>query len=128
MPPSAGYRETLALLLVVGTLAGAAAACQGTKHVGPDRTVSIVLSEYRLAPDRVRASAGPLTLVIHNFGRLTHNLALRRAGKLVAESVAIVPGGESILAVDLTAGTYDMTSTLFEDESLGMHGTLTVTR
>jgi plastocyanin len=103
------------------------AGCQRTERVGADRTVSIALSEYRLAPGKVRATAGLLTFVVHNYGRLTHNLAVTQNGQADGATTPIPPGSTAELTVDLPAGTYSLVSTLFEDQSLGLHGTLTVT-
>ena len=49
------------------TLAG----CGHKQTIGPDRIVQVGLTEYRLTPQNMSVSAGPLTFVVHNFGRLT---------------------------------------------------------
>jgi hypothetical protein len=116
-------RAAIALAL----LALAVTACQQTKTVGASRTVSVALSEYRLAPSEVRASAGLLTFMIHNFGRLAHNLAVTENGMPAGATKPIPPGSTAELTLFLPRGTYSMVSTLFDDQSLGLHGTLTVT-
>ena len=131
MPPTPGYRSrpdrrarAIALAVVAGTLVG----CQHTVRVGADRTVSIALTEYRLAPDKLRASAGLLTFEVHNYGRLTHNLAVTQNASTDGETTPIPPGSTAELSLYLPAGKYSMVSTMFEDQSLGLNGTLTVTR
>ena len=131
MPLAPGYRSRptarrgLLALAVVGL---ALTGCQHTLQAGQDRTVSVALSEYRLAPDKVRASSGLLTVVVHNYGRLTHNLAITRNGFTAGETTPIPPGSTTQISLFLPPGSYTMVSTMFEDESLGLHGKLTITR
>src|SRR5215207_3961599 len=40
----------------------------------PDRRVEVRLDEYRVLPEHIQVTAGRITLVAHNTGRLTHNL------------------------------------------------------
>ena len=50
-----------------------------------------------------------------------------RNGRIAAETPPIAPGSSALLAVDLVRGSYEMASNLFDDQSLGTYGTLTVT-
>lgn len=101
--------------------------CSNTTVVGADRTLEIALTEYRLNPQSVRVRAGQLTIVVHNYGRVAHNLAVSRGGQTTGETAPILPGASAELSLDLAPGQYLMTSTLFSDQILGQYGSLTVT-
>jgi hypothetical protein len=117
-------------LLLIGAassaLAGAQAGCSQTVDVGSGRMLRLGLSEYRVTPQSVLAKPGQLTLVVANDGRVTHNLAITRGGKVVSQTPPIPPGQSTELIVYLGRGTYVMTSTLFSDQALGEYGTLNV--
>ena len=119
-----------ARLLLTGVastgLAVTAAGCAHTMSVGPSRTLRLALSEYRVIPQSVRARPGQLTLLIENHGRLVHDLAISRHGKIVVQTPPIQPGGSDFLALSLAPGSYVMSSTLFSDQVLGAYGTLKV--
>jgi len=88
----------------------------------------MALSEYRLNPQSVRASAGIVSIIVHNYGRLTHNLVVSEGGQTVAGTQPIPPGDSSELDLDLAPGTYLMASTIQSDQTLGAYGTLSVTQ
>jgi hypothetical protein len=111
-----------AFLLGAGGLAG----CGHTHQVGDDRSVQIALTEYRVNPQDVSVSTGTLTMLIHNYGRLTHNLLVTENGTSIASTHGIPPGGEAELDLSLAPGTYLMTSTIQSDQALGQYGTITV--
>ena len=115
---------TAATLATAGLLAG----CGHTARVGAGRTLRVSLTEYRLRPSDVSASAGTLTIVAHNYGLMTHNLAVSQNGTLVAATKPIAPGAEATVVVTLAPGTYTLASTILSDQALGEHGTLTITR
>ncbi len=110
--------------LVLGS--GALAGCGHTRDVGSDRSVRVALTEYRLNPQDVAVSTGTLTMLIHNYGRLTHNLVVSENGTSIASTRGIPPGGEAELDLSLAPGTYLMTSTIQSDQALGQYGTITV--
>jgi hypothetical protein len=101
--------------------------CGHTEAVGNDRTLYVALSEYRVTPQSVRVSAGPLTVFVHNYGRLTHNLVITLNGQTTGTTRPIWPGQSAEIALMLTPGTYLMSSTILSDQALGQYGTLTVT-
>jgi hypothetical protein len=101
--------------------------CGHTQAVGSDRILQVSLSEYRVTPQSVRASAGPLILVVHNYGRLTHDLVISLSDHPEASTKPIAPGQTAQLAVTLPSGEYLMASTILSDQALGAYGTLTVT-
>ena len=110
----------------LSALAGALAGCSHTVDVGSGRMLRLALSEYRVTPQSVLAEPGQLTLVVANDGRLTHNLAITRGGKVIGQTPPIPPGQSTELMVYLGRGSYVMTSTLFSDQALGEYGTLSV--
>ena len=100
--------------------------CGATHVVGPHRTVYVALTEYRLSPQRVQARAGPLTIVVENDGRLTHNLAVMKGAHASGATQPIAPGRSARLTVALRDGNYVMASTMLSDRDLGLYGTLVV--
>jgi hypothetical protein len=113
--------------LLAASLCLVLAACGATKVIGPGRTVQIALSEYRVTPARLTVPAGPVTFLVHNFGRLAHNLAITRDGRIEAETAPIRPGAGAALTIYLAAGSYIIASNLFDDQTLGAYSTLIVT-
>jgi hypothetical protein len=118
-----GRRAPLAVLAALVVLL---CGCGRTFLVGSDRTVSVGLTEYRIAPQRIHAPAGLLTILVHNYGRLTHNLVISRGGQPEAATQPIAPGQTAELAVTLSRGTYQVASTILSDQALGAYGTLTI--
>jgi plastocyanin len=101
--------------------------CAHTEVIGSHRTLYVALSEYRLTPQSVRVSAGSLTIFVHNYGRLTHNLVISQGSQAEAGTRPIAPGETAELAITLSPGNYQMASTVLDDQALGAYGTLRVT-
>jgi hypothetical protein len=114
------------VVLVALVLAAGLAGCGHTVAVGPQRLLRVVLTEYRMNPGRVRVSAGPLTIVVRNLGRMNHNFAVLHNEQIQAETKPLSTGQRTELIIYLTPGTYVMGSTLFSDRALGLYGTLVV--
>jgi plastocyanin len=85
------------------------------------------VTEYRLVPQSIRVPAGELTISIHNYGRLTHNLSVTRGMRTTGSTQPIRPGQTAQLTVTLVRGKYFMSSTILSDRDLGIYGTITVT-
>lgn len=117
----------LAPAVIVVMLSCALGGCGRVATVGADRTLQLALTEYRLNPRSVRAGAGMLTIRVHNYGRLTHNLVISAGGQPSVSTKPIPPGQSVELILTLIPGTYRMASTILSDEALGEYGTLTVT-
>jgi hypothetical protein len=115
------------LLLAAVTSAAVVVGCGHTDVVGAERTLQLGLTEYRLVPQKVRVSAGSLTIDVHNYGRLTHDLVVSLNGQQQASTGPIWPGDSDQLTVTLTPGRYLMSSSILSDQTLGAYGTLTVT-
>ncbi len=115
----------MAALLPLGALLSA---CGATTRVGPARTLQLALTEYHVAPQDIRARTGTLTLFVHNFGRLSHNLVISYDGHAEAATQPIPPGETTELIATLAPGKYMVASTILSDQALGAYGTLDVTR
>jgi hypothetical protein len=113
-------------LLAVALAALALVACGRTTAVGTGRTLQIALSEYRVTPQDVRAQTGLLTIFVHNYGRLTHNLVISLNGRTEAATTPIAPGQTQELDAALAPGHYMMASSILSDQALGAYGTLLV--
>ena len=109
------------------SLALALAGCGHSASVGADRTLRVSLTEYQVVPQKVQTTSGELTIIVHNVGKLTHNLAVLDGAQQLDVTQPIWPGTVAELSVWLTPGTYTLASTLFSDQALGEHGTLTIT-
>ena len=115
-------------MLLAGCLTLTLGGCGSTELVGSGGHIQIGLSEYRVSPQRVSAHPGPLTLVVYNFGRVVHNLAATRGGRVIAQTHPIAPGASAVLTLEVSSGSYVLVSTLFDDQSLGAYGSLIVSR
>jgi Cupredoxin-like domain len=114
--------HALASLALAWVIAG----CGRTAHVGGDRTVQLSVTEYQLNPQSLRADGGVLSIIVHNDGRLTHNLVVSSGGDSVAGTKPIPPGQTAELSLNLAPGKYLMASTIQSDQTLGVYGTLIV--
>ena len=91
--PHAHRPRPRALVAAIVALAAVLAACGSTTQVGSDRMLQVALTEYHVAPQSVRAPAGTLTIFVHNYGRLSHNLVISRTGQPEVDR-ADPPGGD----------------------------------
>lgn len=114
------------VLIAAGVVTVGAAGCGATTTVGSGATLQIAVSEYRVTPQAVRAGAGLLTIVVHNDGRLSHNLFISRGGVIEAASAPIAPGRWTELQAELAPGSYLMASAMLSDQALGAYGTLEI--
>ncbi len=126
-PMSALRAAKLPLIMASLALAWVGGGCSNTRRVGSDRTLQVALSEYRLNPQSASVSAGTVSIFVHNYGRLTHNLVVSMNGQIVDGTKPIPPGDGTELDLSLAPGTYLMSSTILSDQALGEYGTLTVT-
>jgi hypothetical protein len=121
-------RATRLAPLLATTVAALLAGCGQTAKVSGNRTFQVALTEYHVSPQRVRAPAGTLTIFVHNYGLLSHNLVISSNGHPDASTQPIPPGESSELLATLAPGNYLMSSTILSDQALGAYGTLIVTR
>lgn len=115
------------LTLLAAALASCAvAACGHTTRVGNQGTLQIALNEYRVLPQDIRAHTGLLTIFVHNYGRLTHDLVISIDGRVAASTKPIAPGQTEELNAALSPGRYLMASSILSDQALGAYGSLIV--
>jgi hypothetical protein len=116
----------LASLLLAGCGGGA------TTHL-TGHTLRLTLSEYRIVPQAASVPAGPLEIVAHNAGILTHNVTLQRGGLDSSERTTLtgihtlLPGKSGAVRTSpLAPGRYLLVSTVGNQAALGMAATLIV--
>jgi hypothetical protein len=114
------------VIVVAAGFAMIAAGCGSTEVIGSGRQLTVAMTEYHLRPQSAEISAGPITIVAHNYGRLTHNLVVFENGRPQDSLHPIPPGGSEELTVYLGAGRYTLASTVQSDQALGVFGTLLV--
>jgi uncharacterized cupredoxin-like copper-binding protein len=127
MPRSA---TAAALVAIALALAG----CGDDKVFRTSRPVlNITLDEYRIVPQNIEVRPGRLKLVVHNAGRLTHNLAIQVPdgpdGKpMPIDRVATMQPGRTAAPVKVTLapGEYRIVCTIANHDDLGQYGTLKV--
>ena len=95
-------------------------------NVGAGAPVQIALNEYRVTPQDIHAAPGTLTLVVHNVGRLTHDLVISRDGRRTAATDPVAPGQTTELVATVSSGKYLISSSILSDQALGAYGTLHV--
>lgn len=119
--PLGSWLAALALTVIL-----AAAGCGSQVHVGRSRTLAVAISEFHLDPVSASVLPGRLTLVARNYGRLSHNLALRRGARQIASTSPLPPGAQARLVVKLRPGRYTLESTTLDGAALGARATLIV--
>jgi hypothetical protein len=124
MSPITARRLAVLAAALLSTIA--AAGCGGAGRAVRHRTVTIRLTEYRLLPQSITAPPGELTLIVRNMGHRTHNLVLTLDGNDIAATKPLWPGEHAKLKVSLPPGSYQLASTVLNDDSLGEYGTLQV--
>lgn len=88
----------------------------------------ITVRDFKLDTPDV-AVTGDVVLAVTNAGPTVHNVAIRDAADKVVGTTKDLRTGESeTLTVELPAGTYTLFCSLPGHESLGIKGTLTVTK
>jgi uncharacterized cupredoxin-like copper-binding protein len=121
--PRAMPRSTTAAALVA--IALALGGCGDDEVFRTSRPVlNITLDEYRIVPQNIEVRPGRLKLVVHNAGRLTHNLAIQ----VPVERVATMQPGQTAAPVKVTLapGEYRIVCTIANHDDLGQYGTLKV--
>jgi plastocyanin len=74
-------------------------------------------------------AGSPVTLAVTNAGPTIHDLTIRdSAGQVLGETEDLKSGASETITVDLPVGAYTIFCSLPGHESLGLKGTLTVTK
>lgn len=132
----AGGRLTLLLLATAALAAGGCGSAVVYTHA-PDRRVDVRLDEYRVLPEHIQATAGRITFVAHNAGRLTHNLVVVQFKRPLGDEVekqygaptkTLFPGETASTTVDLKPGKYRLICTISNHDNLGQYAELKVVR
>jgi plastocyanin len=131
-----GGRHTL-LLAALAALSVAGCGTDVAYTHAPDRRVDVRLDEYSITPERVQVTAGRVTLIAHNTGRLTHNLAVvqfKRPKSGEQEKMygkptqTLFPGQTRSTTVELEPGKYRLVCTIANHDNLGQYAELKVVR
>jgi plastocyanin len=88
--------------------------------------VEIVLDDFLIKPQNVRAPAGRLTFVVTNRGKLGHNFRVRGRHGDPVQITTLLPGESAGETVRLGRGDYKMLCSVANHEQLGMTGRLVV--
>jgi uncharacterized cupredoxin-like copper-binding protein len=119
-------------LIAMPLLVLAVAACGGGGSASPASsaiaTTAIHVRDFALDPKDVSVR-GSVSLAVTNDGPTIHNVSIRDAsGKVVGATKDLTPGQSETLTVDIPAGNYVLFCSLPGHESLGVKGSLTVTK
>ena len=108
------------------TLAGAAVAAVAARSSAAAATVKVTESEYhiRLSPSSVHG--GTVTLVVHNAGKIAHQLDLAGGGHRTIAVGTIAPGATRTKTVKLAGGTISLWCPIPGHAALGMKASLHV--
>lgn len=113
----------LALPLAALVLAAAPAAASPRGTVLRISTATGMAMKYTTAT--LRATAGPVTIVMTNRGMLPHDVAIKGHG-VHAKGKLVGKGGVSTVRATLKPGRYEFYCTVPGHEQAGMKGTLVV--
>jgi plastocyanin len=91
-----------------------------------DGEATVILDDFSITPQRLRAKPGRVTFRAVNRGAIGHTLRVMRGDREVAAVKTLLPGASGTGAGTLERGTYDLLCILGNHEELGMYGTLTV--
>jgi len=131
-----GGRVTLLLVALAAVPVGGCGADVAYTRA-PDRRVEVRLDEYRVLPEHIQVTAGPITFVAHNTGRLTHNLVVVQFKRPLGDEVekqygtptkTLFPGETASTTVDLKPGKYRLICTISNHDNLGQYAELKVVR
>jgi plastocyanin len=89
--------------------------------------VAVTLRDFEIEPDTLM-TAGTVTFAVTSEGPTPHNFTIRDANdEVVANSADLRTGEADTVEAELAPGEYEFFCSFAGHESLGMHGTLTVT-
>jgi plastocyanin len=109
----------------IAAAAVALAGCGGEESARvPGDQVAVVLDDFSIRPQTIRARPGRLTFTIENRGRIGHNFHLVRGGREPLEVKTVFPGDTRTAGARLRRGEYRMVCTVSNHEELGMYGKL----
>jgi plastocyanin len=120
--------RTFAAAALAAVLALPAAGCADDSPPAQPRDgrVDVVLDDFLIDPQRVRARPGRLSFRARNRGRVGHTLRVLRGDREVVAIETQLPGAAGVGSGSFTRGEYKLVCILGNHEELGMYGTLTV--
>jgi uncharacterized cupredoxin-like copper-binding protein len=119
----------LAAVLVFGKESEAKAETPATPGQGAtERTVKVTESEWKVQlPTLSEVKGGAFTFVVHNAGKIPHDLVVTGPGLGGKSKTPIIkPGGNATLKVALTTGNYTLYCDVPGHKQLGMVAQLSV--
>jgi mRNA-degrading endonuclease RelE of RelBE toxin-antitoxin system len=134
-------RAAILALVAVACTAGAVALLGGCGDdskatVDRDGTLRLRVEEYRIVPENVRTRSGRIHLVVHNAGRLTHNVSVETFSDSPETDSPVELGrtstahpGETVSElkrITLKPGKYRLVCTIGNHDDLGQYATLVV--
>ena len=131
-----GGRVTL-LIVALAALPVTGCGAEVAYTRAPDRRVEVRLDEYRVLPEHIQVRAGRVTLVAHDTGRLTHNLAVVQFARPLGTeqekhygepTKTLFPGQSAQTTVKLRPGKYRLVCTIANHDNLGQYAELKVVR
>jgi uncharacterized cupredoxin-like copper-binding protein len=109
--------------------AAASAPAASVAPAGSTSVTAITERDFRFDTPDVTVSGSPQSLAVTNAGPTVHDLTIRdAAGTVLGETDDLKSGASETITVDLPAGAYTIFCSLPGHESLGLRGTLTVTK
>ena len=140
MSPARATMFAVAALVALGTAVALLGGCGDDSKAVVDRdaTLRLRVDEYRILPENIRTRAGRVHLVVHNIGRLTHNVAVETFSDSPETDSPVELGrtatshpGETVTEdgrISLKPGKYRLVCTIGNHDDLGQYATLVVTK
>lgn len=123
MRPPTTYLVFAACVAALMPLAGCR---EGSSYDAKERQLTIHLDEYLLRPQNIQTKSGRLQLTVVNDGARVHNLRIKLGRRDLGGTGTLAPGERATVSVSVPSGSYRVGSTLSNDETLGLYGSLTV--
>jgi plastocyanin len=129
--------RAMPLVLVLAALVATGCGDQIAYTRASDRRVDVRLDEYRVLPEHIQVTAGPVTITARNVGRLTHNLVVVQFNRPLGNeqekqygqpTKTLFPGETASTTVDLKPGKYRLICTISNHDNLGQYAELKVVR
>jgi plastocyanin len=107
------------------------AACGGGGGGGgqPSGSIKVTMTEYKFEPSTMTAPAGQVVFYLVNAGTSSHDMIIRDSSNNRVTGSELISAGDSFVFTvsNISAGTYTYYCDQPGHETLGMHGTLTIT-